>query len=57
MVSWTAFGQDPEPLHIPDFIGEGDFSFIEGANQLLKEELDMSDLNRVTLQQTYPVLL
>jgi hypothetical protein len=51
MVSWTAFGQDPEPPHIPDFIGEGDFSIIAEANQPLQDELNMSDLNRIALQQ------
>ena len=51
MVTLTAFGQDPEQLDIPMFTEAGDFNLIGGENQPLKDELDMSDLNRITLQQ------
>ncbi|MCK5691579.1 MAG: hypothetical protein KAI08_01990 [Bacteroidales bacterium] len=49
IVSMTAFGQS-DPLVIPSVTGEGNFD-IETENKTLKDELDMSDLNRITLQQ------
>jgi len=51
MVSVNAFGQDPE-IEIPsDYSEMGKIRQILDANKTLKEELGMSDLNRITLQQ------
>jgi hypothetical protein len=48
---WSLFGQDPEPLVISSSTGEGDFLPVESWNQPLKDELDLQDLNRISLQQ------
>ena len=52
MVSWTAFGQDPEPLPIPgDYPGKGKISEVTSEIPDLKDELNIIDLNRITIQQ------
>ncbi|MCK5066000.1 MAG: hypothetical protein KAR16_01115 [Bacteroidales bacterium] len=52
MVSWTAFGQDPEPLPEPgEYPGMGTIGEISSEIHELKTELNMSDLNRITIQQ------
>jgi len=51
MASWTAFAQESQPLVIPgDYAGMATIGE-ESLNQLLKIERDMSDLNRITIQQ------
>ena len=51
MVSWIAFAQEPEELVIPgEYPGMAVISE-ETMNQDLKDERDMSDLNRITIQQ------
>lgn len=49
--SLTAFGQELEPPWIPEYTGEGEFSPDLSLNQPLKDELDLKNLNRLTLQQ------
>lgn len=51
MFTWTAFGQDSEPLVVPSETEVGDFDFVSAEIQSLKDELDMNDLNRITLLQ------
>ena len=51
LVSWTAFAQDSGLPDIPKTIEAGDIDPISIENQPLKQELELTDLNRITLQQ------
>jgi hypothetical protein len=51
LVLLPAFGQDPELQLVPEYTGEGEFSPVVTLNQPLKDELDLKNLNRITLQQ------
>lgn len=51
MFTWTAFGQDSEPLVVPSETEVGDFELVSAKIQSLKDELDLNDLNRITLKQ------
>ncbi len=52
MISWNAFGQDFDPIVIPnDYSEMAKIRQIDEENEILKQELDKYDLNRITLQQ------
>jgi hypothetical protein len=51
MASWSVYGQSGEPLIIPDIAGEGLINPIEELNTELQNEMEASELNRVTVQQ------
>ena len=52
MFSWNTFGQDSDPIVIPnDYSEMAKIRKIDEENEILKQKLDKYDLNRITLQQ------